>query len=189
MLGAVDSTGHPPVPPASAPAASVVHPRSCHDCHRRKVRCTKIFPCENCLRLGVKCTFPPPGRKPRKTVQGSKKAELVSRLNFLEQKVQHLSAQTTGEPQTGENHRESSERIESPPFTNPVPPHSQRSEEDVHPSEQSNPPGTEALEHQFGRLLVDRGSGESRYVSNQTLIDLGDQVCGIPLHPLLQNHC
>ncbi|XEV07606.1 hypothetical protein FSHL1_012893 [Fusarium sambucinum] len=45
--------------------------RSCVACRRRKVRCDKTFPCKNCVRHGVTCVFPPPGRarpKPRTRV-------------------------------------------------------------------------------------------------------------------------
>lgn len=40
--------------------------RSCVPCRRRKVRCDKVHPCANCVRLGAACVFPPPGRaRPR----------------------------------------------------------------------------------------------------------------------------
>lgn len=39
--------------------------------------------------------------------------------------------------------------------------------------------GMDELEHQFGRLIVDKSNGESRYVSNETLAELGDQVSSI----------
>ncbi|KAH7157277.1 fungal-specific transcription factor domain-containing protein [Dactylonectria estremocensis] len=36
--------------------------RSCTTCRRRKVKCNKERPCSNCIRNGVGCIFPPPGR-------------------------------------------------------------------------------------------------------------------------------
>ncbi|KAH7175244.1 hypothetical protein EDB81DRAFT_895687 [Dactylonectria macrodidyma] len=36
--------------------------RSCTTCRRRKVKCNKERPCSNCIRNGVDCIFPPPGR-------------------------------------------------------------------------------------------------------------------------------
>lgn len=36
--------------------------RSCTSCRRRKVRCNKETPCFNCVKNGVPCIFPPPGR-------------------------------------------------------------------------------------------------------------------------------
>ncbi|KAK4102543.1 hypothetical protein N658DRAFT_402328, partial [Parathielavia hyrcaniae] len=45
-------------------------PRSCYNCHRRKVRCDKGQPCVRCARGGKLCTYPPIGQRiqrPRKT--------------------------------------------------------------------------------------------------------------------------
>ncbi|KAJ5598203.1 hypothetical protein N7537_008287 [Penicillium hordei] len=67
--------------------------RSCNACNRRKVRCNKKSPCDNCVRLGFECVFPPPGRKARTRPTKSSKAELISRLSLLEQEVQKLGAQ------------------------------------------------------------------------------------------------
>jgi hypothetical protein len=124
--------------------------RSCHACNRRKVRCNKVFPCDNCVRLGVECTFPPPGRKPRKRPAKSNKAELISRLSLLEREVEKLGAQDVvgAAPADGQEN------------------------------------GIPDLQHRFGRLVIDRNHGTSRYVNHRVLTDLGDQVNHVPsYHP------
>ncbi|KAH8651178.1 hypothetical protein BX600DRAFT_370275, partial [Xylariales sp. PMI_506] len=59
-------------------------PRSCHLCHRRKIRCDKQEPCAGCVRAGKPCIYPPADqviRRPRRT----KMDEVASRLSSLEE--------------------------------------------------------------------------------------------------------
>jgi hypothetical protein len=121
------------------------------------------------------------------------KAELVSRLSLLEQKVQTLSgengidfapadsqdnSQTTGLSSTenqasylgeaGEQNTETGEKLDSIKGT------------------------ISKGESQFGRLVVRKGKWTSRYVNHQALVNLGDQVIYTslplnmfgPFHPL-----
>lgn len=60
--------------------------RSCYLCNRKKIRCSKTAPCTHCVRLGLDCVFPGPGRAPRRKKRPLK-AELVSRLKSLEQEL------------------------------------------------------------------------------------------------------
>ncbi|KAJ5921471.1 hypothetical protein N7466_009797 [Penicillium verhagenii] len=137
--------------------------RSCNDCNRRKVRCNKLFPCDNCVRLGVECTFPPPGRKPRKAPRKSNRAELISRLSLLEQEVQKLGGQSNNEGVSADEEREPpQETYESVPRKSETP--------------ESPKVSSDALEGQFGRLVVDRSHGTSRYVNHQALTDLATQI-------------
>ncbi|PYH92488.1 fungal-specific transcription factor domain protein [Aspergillus ellipticus CBS 707.79] len=143
--------------------------RSCHDCHRRKVRCNKLHPCDNCVRLGVKCTFPPPGRQPQTRPRRSNKSELMSRLAFLERKIEDLGALSAAGVGVADPHGEPDSQkspgnrsVRSDPLGTRVP-YVQRSSED-------------SLGQQFGRLVIDPGSGSSRYVNHQVLADMGSQI-------------
>ncbi|KIW19358.1 hypothetical protein PV08_03653 [Exophiala spinifera] len=80
----VDDSKRPPVPR--------LNPRSCITCRRRKVRCNKQDPCANCVRAGIECIFPAPGRAPRKS-RKPPDAELLARLKRLEGVVNSLGAQ------------------------------------------------------------------------------------------------
>ncbi|KAH8676149.1 hypothetical protein BX600DRAFT_535629 [Xylariales sp. PMI_506] len=42
-------------------------PRSCRNCHNRKIRCDKKDPCSACTRAGRSCTYPPSGPRLRRT--------------------------------------------------------------------------------------------------------------------------
>lgn len=167
--------------------------RSCHDCNRRKVRCNKAFPCENCVRLGVECTFPLPGRKSRKTQQRpSNKAELVSRLSLLEREVQKLGGQSQPRP-TSADLLEVQDRPKCPESSGTVrswlannvaadqPTDTEEHDCRTHEGLESPSVTTSGtLEEQFGRLVVDRNNGTSRYLSHRFLADLADQVNQAP---------
>lgn len=64
--------------------------RSCVACHEKKIRCDKNMPCSNCKKCRRECIFPPPGRKPR-VLRRPRKAALVARVRYLEDKVNQLS--------------------------------------------------------------------------------------------------
>ncbi|KAK0631392.1 fungal-specific transcription factor domain-containing protein [Immersiella caudata] len=99
---------HPPpgasVYPPNAAVSSVMNPRSCVTCRRRKVRCDKLMPCSNCRRAQIPCIFPAPGRAPRrprpkdpnapsKQPSSERELELMKRLRKLEGIVEELSGQ------------------------------------------------------------------------------------------------
>lgn len=174
--------------PLSCEGGSTLLHRSCHDCNRRKVRCNKESPCDNCVRLGVECTYPPPGRKPRKTPRKpSKKSELLSRLSILEREVQKLGGQSqSGAPPTDvledqDRHKDSenswnvnswlAENLAADQSTEPDEHDSETRGELLSPQENSI-----TLDDQFGRLVLDRNNGTSRYVNNRVLTELADQV-------------
>ncbi|KAK4040976.1 fungal-specific transcription factor domain-containing protein [Parachaetomium inaequale] len=105
---ALDMGRHPPpgysvYPPNAVPSAAV-NPRSCVTCRRRKVRCDKHMPCSNCRRAQNVCSFPAPGRAPRrprpkdpnaptKQPSSERELELMKRLRKLEGIVEDLSGQ------------------------------------------------------------------------------------------------
>lgn len=173
--------------------------RSCHDCNRRKVRCDKSWPCDNCVRLGVECSYPPPGRKPRKiTKRSSNKTELISRLSHLEDQIKKLGSKGLAEDveEVSPVHRLEQDNDDPPQDSRTVrswlTKHSPRDgiidqprdveEDELEMSKTSTSPKatSSTLEDQFGRLVVDRNSGTSRYVNHQVLRDLSDQVCLAP---------
>ncbi|KAJ5477413.1 hypothetical protein N7539_007557 [Penicillium diatomitis] len=89
--------GNSPTGARAGVSATAPHPgpeapnaRSCITCRRRKVRCNKRSPCSNCVRAGVDCVFPPPGRAPRKSKRPPD-SELLSRLRRLEGVIEHLN--------------------------------------------------------------------------------------------------
>lgn len=162
--------------------------RSCHDCNRRKVRCNKESPCDNCVRVGIECTFPPPGRKPRATIKKlSKKSQLLSRLSLLEQEVQKLGGQSQSraprlsllEQQYPYQDPQNSLNVQSWLAGNSAV--DQSMQPDEHDSEtrgetRSPQENSTTLSDQFGRLVLDRNNGTSRYVSHRVLMELADQV-------------
>ncbi|CAG7933956.1 unnamed protein product [Penicillium olsonii] len=86
------------------PASSKsVHARSCHKCNQRKTRCSKTLPCTSCVKLGVECIFPPPGRAPRRKKRALK-VELVSRVKYLEHRLHDLGEES--KPQTHQSKHE-----------------------------------------------------------------------------------
>lgn len=61
----------------------------CMICRRRKVRCSKTWPCSNCQRSGAECSFEEPSNLAIK--RNSKIAELSDRLAKMEALVRELS--------------------------------------------------------------------------------------------------
>ncbi|KAK5165795.1 uncharacterized protein LTR77_008718 [Saxophila tyrrhenica] len=72
-----------------------LNPRSCVTCRKRKVKCNKIHPCNNCNRAHIECVFPSPGRAPRKINKPSegRDKELLERLRRLEGVVKGLGVE------------------------------------------------------------------------------------------------
>lgn len=188
---------NPAVNPPREGVSTLVH-RSCNDCNRRKVRCNKRSPCDNCVRLGFECTFPPPGRKPRKKPTKSNKAELISRLSLLEQEVHRLGAEgasgasaDTKATSTVEESPQSSRTSASLLSKTPISLEANSEEGGAGTHEGSTSPAViantseNALGYRFGRLVVDRNNGTSRYVNHRVLTELGDQVNFTLLCPCL----
>jgi hypothetical protein len=165
--------------------------RSCRACHRRKVRCNRVYPCENCVRNGAECTFPPPGRKPRKSPTTSNKSDLTSRLNLLEQQVEKLGKKCADgvatthaqKGQSGQESPESSRAAGSWPWkTRATHLQGRAKEPNTSIHEGLGAPNTTSrtlegsLEHQFGRLVIDRSHGTSRYLNHPSITELGVQV-------------
>lgn len=151
---------------ASNNAENTPQSRSCRKCNQRKTRCNKTQPCTSCVKLGIECIFPPPGRAPPRKKRALK-GDLLSKVKSLEQKVREL-----------ENERNSSQSDASPfdedASINTSPRHLiARSERASEPTA-STEPGFNAHSGQFA---VEDSS--SRYVSHEALASFRDEVSTI----------
>ncbi|KOC17475.1 putative C6 transcription factor [Aspergillus flavus AF70] len=156
-------------PPAISHASQDNGQRSCITCRRRKVRCNKKCPCVNCVKAGIECVFPPPGRAPRKSKRPHD-AELLLRLKRLEGVIEHLSeknASLSTVPSPTQQRSGSAPTAECPGSAEP-----QSAEPDGCPFDPKRKPRN--LEHEFGRLVIEEG--RSRYVSNRLWASLGDEI-------------
>lgn len=173
----LDNSVSPQLPQASHPPASGhphLNPRSCVTCRRRKVRCNKREPCSNCVKAGIECIFPGPGRAPRKP-RRPPDAELLSRLRRLEGVVETLggtaaidrlaSATTNTSPQQAVANNDQGPAVNSvdDPDLDDFDPKKSQDKREVH--------------EELGRLVIDEG--RSRYVSNRFWASLGDSVSRI----------
>ncbi|KFZ14260.1 hypothetical protein V502_06152 [Pseudogymnoascus sp. VKM F-4520 (FW-2644)] len=74
-----------------------LNPRSCTRCRKRRVRCNRRSPCDNCIKAQIGCSFPPSGRNPLASSEdpvinqtNEHTTRLLSRLNKLEILVNEL---------------------------------------------------------------------------------------------------
>ena len=164
----------PPQPNAGASAnpaqgaGSVLNPRSCVTCRKRKVKCDKKQPCSNCSKAHIECIFPRPGRAPRRAKK-PQDAELLARLRRLEGVVQKLGKGSDGE-------EGASPEGQSPDVGDKAPPAIPRlGASDKEKQEMlSGLGGTLKIEKDIGQLNI--GEGRSRYVSNTFWASLTDEV-------------
>lgn len=78
-------------------------PRSCYNCHRRKVRCDKGQPCLRCARVGKTCSYPPTGQRiqrPRKTTIGAVAFRLQPLQKFQPVPSGPSPSSSTSDPKT-----------------------------------------------------------------------------------------
>ena len=145
----------------SQPATHGPHlnPRSCVICRRRKVRCDKTDPCKNCRKAGIECTFPLPGRAPRKA-RKPPDTELLARLRRLEGVVQTLGV---GVDEDG-NVSSTSPRAGKAGNSSV--------EEELGASDKRASIG--GVDKELGRLVIN--DGRSRYVSNAFWASTGDEL-------------
>ncbi|KIX92068.1 uncharacterized protein Z520_12222 [Fonsecaea multimorphosa CBS 102226] len=149
--------------PTSNSTAPRLNPRSCVTCRRRKVRCNKENPCANCVRAGIECVFPGPGRAPRKP-RKPPDAELLARLRRLEGVVHSLGAQVD------EN------GIVSPALTGSTDIRARFGEvqsSDSPVSDRSDPK-RQSIDKHFGRLVINED--RSRYVNSAFWTGMSDEI-------------
>lgn len=152
----------------SAPniAEGTTRSRSCQKCYQRKTRCSKTQPCTSCVKLGIECIFPPPGRAPRRRKRALK-AELVTKVKSLEQKIRELedernSPQSDASPYDKERSINTNRR-----HLIARPQHASRSTASAEGE----------LKVHSGQLVVEDGS--SRYVSHEALACFRTEVSTI----------
>ena len=68
-----------------SPSKDSVQSLSCQPCRRRKIKCDKVYPCNNCAVAGEDCIFPTGRKRPRNS-----RNALLDRLRNLESTVQVL---------------------------------------------------------------------------------------------------
>ncbi|KAL4941771.1 hypothetical protein BDV06DRAFT_175982 [Aspergillus oleicola] len=78
------------------PGYTVLKPKSCLACRKRKVRCDRQYPCANCSRWSIECIFPSPVRRcPRARTKLDSRPrgnqELHDRIHMLEAQVSQLT--------------------------------------------------------------------------------------------------
>ncbi|RAK99089.1 Zn(II)2Cys6 transcription factor [Aspergillus ibericus CBS 121593] len=153
--------------------------RSCITCRRRKVRCNKKTPCSNCVKAGIQCIFPPPGRAPRK-IKRPQDAELLSRLRRLEGVIEHLSEKKTNSvaPSSETPSPRVQQQTENPPAPAVLPQAPQHTGDadgcplllDASKLDPAVPIAQRNVEHEFGRLVIEEG--RSRYIEElQDILD------------------
>ncbi|EXJ86279.1 hypothetical protein A1O1_06649 [Capronia coronata CBS 617.96] len=152
--------------PAHPPAASSgprLNPRSCVTCRRRKVRCNKQNPCANCVRAGIECVFPGPGRAPRKS-RKPPDTELLARLQRLEGVVHSLGAQV-------DEHG-----VVSPTLAGPTDIRARfgDGESGESPSSDRSDTKRQSIEKHLGRLVINED--RSRYVSSTFWTSMSEEI-------------
>ncbi|KAJ9409791.1 transcriptional regulator family: Fungal Specific TF [Paecilomyces variotii] len=157
--------------PQSGPSANgQMYSRSCQMCNRRKVRCSKSQPCTNCVKSKTDCVFPGPGRAPRRKKRPLK-AELVARLDKLEEKIKGL----TGELNVAQTQLLQRDASAIDPSTGEQSPKQRERPIGTHqPQEHYRRCSAGLSENEKGRLVVDRKF--SRYITHEALVSLGDQI-------------
>ncbi|KAF5027044.1 hypothetical protein F66182_852 [Fusarium sp. NRRL 66182] len=100
-------------------------PVSCHFCRLRKLRCSRVFPCDNCTSRGVQCQpqDPPrttaPGSRPVAKRKGShstdREADILSRLERLEALLAERNTASEPGAQTSSTGASSTEGHEAVP--------------------------------------------------------------------------
>ncbi|OCT49494.1 putative C6 transcription factor [Cladophialophora carrionii] len=148
---------------ATNPPAPRLNPRSCVTCRRRKVRCNKENPCANCVRAGIECVFPGPGRAPRKS-RKPPDAELLARLRRLEGVVHSLGAQVD------EN------GVISPTLTRSADIRARFGDAQAgdSPSSDRSDAKRQSIDKNLGRLVI--SEDRSRYVSNAFWTGMSDEI-------------
>ncbi|TKA57841.1 hypothetical protein B0A49_11751, partial [Cryomyces minteri] len=186
-----------PAPTTNGTASSaLLNPRSCVTCRKRKVRCDKLHPCNNCSKAHIECVFPSPGRAPRKA-RKPPDSELLARLRRLEGVVKSLGVRVEDsevQEHTGlVEQRSPDQRDVGRALEGAGLPRRADQEQGIDPysnlpRQTLGPPAAYSVdewveenakgkfENRFGRLVVDERSSRSRYVNNSFWASLSNEV-------------
>ena len=140
---------------------------SCVMCKKRKVRCDKGHPCENCARKQIDCVYNKNGKRrtrgPGKQRAGERIEQMTSRVAQLERVLGKLRSGGHGEksPLGQENLESVSQAASAKKSMNT---------ESVQPAEDGND-----LDRSAARLLVKEG--KSQYIRNNFWATINDEVC------------
>jgi hypothetical protein len=138
-----------------------LNPYSCLLCRRKKKKCNRYYPCNNCTRLGAECVFV------RRRVSARQKPTAMERLRHLESIVGRLRNDLElDQPSLDEETPADSPSVET---TNP----SSLPDSVCDRPGQSQEPGIQ-LEAEFGKLAI--ANGRSRYVVNSFWATLDEEV-------------
>ena len=138
---------------------------SCKICRRRKVRCDKRYPCNNCQKSKSECVFPQGRRRPTQG-RSSRDSELIRRLKHLESAVHALKTSVV--------HKNNDENTKT---ASPAASHQSPQGQDEMQPESGSSEGNLAFDtvvDDFGRLNV--RNGRSRYTSNALWASLSYDV-------------
>lgn len=154
-----------------------LNPRSCVTCRRRKVKCDKKPKCTNCVKGNIECTYPSPGRAPRKP-RKPQDSELLERLRKLEGVVQMLGTAVPLEegesPPKEEQDEPQREETQEERIQRACRELKELKKEKAAQDAAKGPQKDQALEKRFGRLVVDEG--RSRYINPSFWASLSDEV-------------
>ena len=137
--------------------------RSCAVCHRRKVRCDKQLPCNQCIRGGYSCGYPQPTQSARRTRKTTMN-DVADRISELEKTLSVVSRDHRA--------RTSTARISPPRTTSPLTEHSTASRTTEYEGEEKN-----------DEVLLKKGSS-SQYFNEVLLSRVLEHVTPLSLHPI-----
>lgn len=139
---------------AQPTANSLPATRSCQRCNQKKIRCNKTNPCDGCSKSNSECIFPAPGRVPRRRKRPLK-AELVTRLQGLQQEIRELVNERT--IPVSQDFSSLATSLHEPPAAG----------------------NSQDVGDQWGKLVI---AGDStQYVTHEALAGLENQVRHLPL--------
>jgi hypothetical protein len=134
--------------PVTATSGSILNTYSCLSCRKKKKKCNRIYPCNNCQRLGNECVFT------QRRVSARQKPSAMERLRHLESIVGRLRSDLHVDPLLADK--------DGP------------DDSLANPCHQPSPSNTSDLEAEFGRLAI--ADGRSRYVVGSFWASLADEV-------------
>ena len=142
----------------------LTEPLSCKLCRKRKVRCDKRHPCNNCQKSNLDCVFPQGRQRPTQG-RSSRDTELFRRLRHLETALQALRSSGLRADRDEEAKSADSPSSQKSPESQD---NNSQTDQDVVDHQ------VESMAEDFGRLHI--CNGRSRYTSNALWASLSQEV-------------